>query len=295
MHDDEIEIDEALVRSLVAAQLPAWSDRQVIRVEPWGTDNAIWRLGDDLVVRLPRVSWATSQVQHEALWLPRLAPHLPIAIPMPVAIGQAGFGYPFPWSVHKWLPGTGASVAQMLDPVGFALDLAAVIRALEAVPTAGAPPAFNRALPVRDYDRAAREAITSARDLVDAEHATAIWEEAMAATPHQGAAVWVHGDIEGNCLLTDGRLSGIVDWGSACVGDPAVDIQVVWSDLFTQDSRFAFLEALEVDDATIARSRGAAIQQACAALPYYQHSYPLIVERSRHKLSALGVELKAAT
>jgi aminoglycoside phosphotransferase (APT) family kinase protein len=295
MHDDEIEIDEALVSRLVAAQFPTLSDRQLTRVEPWGTDNAIWRLGEDLVLRLPRVSWATSQVQHEALWLPRLAPHLPISIPTPVAIGQPGLGYPFPWSVHKWLSGTGASVGQMRDPIGFAHDLAAVINALEAVPAEGAPPAVNRALPVRDYDEAARAAIASARGLVDVDRATEIWEQAMTATPHQGISVWVHGDIEGNCLLADGRLSGIVDWGSACVGDPAVDIQVVWTDLFTEESRLAFLEALEVDDATIARSRGAAIQQACAALPYYLHSYPLIVERSRHKLLVLGVELQAAT
>jgi aminoglycoside phosphotransferase (APT) family kinase protein len=291
MHDDEIEIDEALVRSLVAAQFPALSDRPLTRVDPWGTDNAIWRLGEDLVLRLPRVFWATSQVQHEALWLPRLAPHLPISIPTPVAIGQPGLGYPFPWSMHKWLPGTGASLGQMRDPIRFALDLAAVIKAFEAVPTDGAPPAVNRARSVRDYDDAARAAIASTRGLIDTDRATEIWEDAMAASPHQGGAVWVHGDIEGNCLLTDGRLSGIVDWGSACVGDPAVDIQVVWSGLFTEASRLALLEALEVDDATLARSRGAAIQQACAALPYYLHSYPLIIERSRHKLSVLGVEL----
>ena len=205
MHDDEIEIYELLVRGLVAAQLPTLSDRQLTRVEPWGTDNAIWRLGEDLVLRLPRVSWATSQVQHEALWLPRLAPHLPISIPTPVAIGQPGPGYPFLWSVHKWLPGTGASVAQMRDPISFALDLAAVIRALEVVPTEGAPPAVNRARPVRDYDDAARAAIVGARNLIDTNCATDIWNEATTATPHLGAPVWVHGDIEGNCLLTVSR------------------------------------------------------------------------------------------
>jgi aminoglycoside phosphotransferase (APT) family kinase protein len=89
--------------------------------------------------------------------------------------------------------------------------------------------------------------------------------------------------------LRNGRLSGIVDWGSACAGDPAVDIQVVWSPLFTQESRGVFLNVLGVDDATLARSRGAAIHQACAALRYYHDTYPLIVERSWHKLVALGV------
>jgi aminoglycoside phosphotransferase (APT) family kinase protein len=183
----------------------------------------------------------------------------------------------------------------MHDPIRFALDLAAVIAALKAVSADGAPPAFNRARPIQAYDDAARGAIAGARDLIDVERATDIWERALAAPQHQGAPVWVHGDIEGNCLMNNGRLSGIVDWGSACVGDPAVDVQVVWSDLFTEASRAAFFEALEVDDATITRSRGAAIQQACAAMPYYLHSYPLIVERSRHKLAELGVELLAAT
>ena len=110
-----------------------------------------------------------------------------------------------------------------------------------------------------------------------------------AARGRDGLAVWVQGDLEGNCLLRDGRLCGVVDWGSACAGDPAVDVQVVWSPLFTETSRMAFLEELDVDEATLARSRGAAVQQACAALPYYLDTYPLIVERSWHKLETLGV------
>jgi aminoglycoside phosphotransferase (APT) family kinase protein len=123
----------------------------------------------------------------------------------------------------------------------------------------------------------------------------AVWEEAVAAAPHRGAPVWVHGDLDANCLVTAGRLSGLGDWGSACAGDPAVDVQVVWSPLFTDASRRAFLDALEVDDATLARSKGAAVNQACAALPYYLHTYPQIVERSWHKLALLGIEPKPAT
>jgi len=99
----------------------------------------------------------------------------------------------------------------------------------------------------------------------------------------------VHADLEGNCLLRDGRLCGIVDWNSVCLGDPAVDVQVVWSPLFTDESRRVFLDELGVDDATIRRLKGAAVNQACAALPYYLDTYPLIVERSWHKLAALGI------
>jgi aminoglycoside phosphotransferase (APT) family kinase protein len=294
MHEKEVDVDEGLVRHLVATQFPELADRQITKVEPWGTDNAIWRLGTDLVVRLPRIHWATEQVEREATWLPRLAPYLPVAVPEPIAIGEPGGGYPYRWAVHRWLPGDGATLSQMDDPVTFALTLADVVRRLHTVPTDGAPRALNRARPLRQYNDAALGAIALASKLIDAERARAVWEEALAAALYRGAPVWVHGDIEGNCLLTSGQLSGIVDWGSACAGDPAVDIQVVWSPLFTDDSRRSFLDALDVDDATVARSRGAAIHQACSALPYYLNTYPLIVERSWHKLAALGVEPRGA-
>jgi aminoglycoside phosphotransferase (APT) family kinase protein len=295
MHKEEIEVDEALVRRLLSSQLPGLADRPLIVVEPWGTDNAIWRLGDDLVVRLPRIHWATGQVDRDAIWLPRIAPYLPIPVPEPFAIGEPEGAYPYRWAVHRWLPGDGAAPTLMEDPVRFALDLAEVVRALQTVPTEGAPPASNRARPLGDYNVATLEAIERAGHLIDVSAATSVWEEAIAAPPHQGDPVWVHGDLEGNCLVRDGHLSGIVDWGSACAGDPAVDVQVVWSPLFSLESRRAFLDELDIDEATLARSRGAAINQACAALPYYLDSYPLIVERSWHKLAALGVEARVPT
>jgi aminoglycoside phosphotransferase (APT) family kinase protein len=289
MHDHEVDVDDELVQRLLAAQMPELAGLPLTLVEPWGTDNAIWRVGDDLVVRLPRIESATGQVELEAHWLPRLAPSLPVAVPEPVAIGAPGEGYPFPWAVHRWIPGDGAALDRIDDPVAFALDLAAVVSSLQACPADGAPPAVNRARPLQEYDESTRRAIAAAAHLVDAAAATTIWEDALAAPPHEGAPVWVHGDLEGNCLVRAGRLCGLVDWRLACAGDPAVDVQVVWSPLFTEPSRRAFLDALEVDDATLARARGTAIHQACAALSYYLHTYPLIVERSWHKLAALGV------
>lgn len=289
MHEDEAEVDAALVGRLLAEQMPDLSGRPLTIVEPWGTDNAIWRLGDDLVVRLPRIKWAAGQIARESTWLPRLAPYLPVEVPEPVAVGEPGAGYPFPWAVHRWIAGAGAAPEHLADPVSFALDLAGVVRQLKTAPTDGAPGARNRARPLAEYDEATRLAIDAASHLIDAAGATAVWEDALAAPAYADPAVWVQGDLEGNCLVRDGRLCGIVDWGSACAGDPAVDVQVVWSPLFTEDSRRAFLDALEVDDATLARSRGAALNQACAALPYYLHTYPLIVERSWHKLAELGV------
>ncbi|HWW54590.1 MAG TPA: phosphotransferase, partial [Acidimicrobiales bacterium] len=214
MHDDEVDVDEVLVRTLLTAQMPEVADRPLTKVEPWGTDNAIWRLGEDLVVRLPRIRWAVGQVELEASWLPLLGSHLSVAVPEPVAVGEPGEGYPYPWALHRWLPGEGAALDRIDDSVAFALDLANVVKELQAVPTEGAPPASNRARSLQDYDEATRQVIAYAGRLIDAASATAVWEEALAAAPHQGPAVWVQGDLEGNCLVDGGRLCGIVDWGS---------------------------------------------------------------------------------
>jgi aminoglycoside phosphotransferase (APT) family kinase protein len=290
MHAEEVEIDEALVRHLISTQMPEFARLSLVRVEPWGTDNAVWRLGEDLVVRLPRIHWATGQIDMETAWLPRLAPLLPVALPKPIAIGEADDEYPWRWGVFRWLPGVAAGPTTIGDPIAFAMDLAEVVRSLGRIPTEGAPPATNRARPVAAYNDMTLLMIDHVSDLIDADAARQVWEAAMEAKPHEGATVWVQGDLEGNCVVQEGRLSGIVDWGSACAGDPAVDIQVVWSPLFTDESRPAFIRDLKVDDDTLARSRGAAIHQACGALGYYLNTYPLIVERSWHKLAAVGVE-----
>lgn len=293
MHKDEFEIDDRLVRSLIDAQMPQFADLALAIVEPWGTDNAVWRLGPELVVRFPRMQWAVNQIELEATWLPRLAPALSLVVPEPVAVGKPAGNYPYPWAVHRWVPGNGSTLELIDDPVAFATDLARVTSELHAFPTAGARAATNRARHIADYDTPTRKAIESAAHLIDADVATDIWEAALDAE-QTAKQVWVHADLEGNCIVRDGKLHGLVDWGSACVGDPAVDVQVVWSPLFTAASRSVFLDELDVDDATLARSRGAAVNQACAALPYYLHTYPLIVERSLHKLRTLGVPINDA-
>ena len=289
MHADEVEVSEELVRELVSSQFPQWRSLDLRAVEPWGTDNAIFRLGEDLVVRLPRIGWAVGQVHFEDDWLPRLGRGLAIELPAPMAVGEPQGDYPFVWAIHRWLHGEGAGPATIEDPVRFAGDLARIVGQLQQVDTSDAPLAKNRARPLAEYDVPTRAAIEAASHLIDADVALAQWEESLAAPAHAGDLVWVHGDLEGNCLVRDGRLSGLVDWGSACAGDPAVDVQVVWSPLFTPESRAHFLAELDVDEATLSRSRGAAINQACAALPYYLDTYPLIVERSWHKLAALGI------
>ncbi|MBX3314073.1 MAG: phosphotransferase [Actinobacteria bacterium] len=293
LHDDEVEIDETIASRLIGAQFPELADRPLRIVEPWGTANAVWRLGDDLVARFPRYPGSAAQPGRDHRVLPLLAAHLSVPIPSAVAVGRPGAGYPFEWSIHRWIDGVPAESLPMADPSAFALDLALALGDLHEIPIDDAPAARNRARPLADYDDETRGWIDGAAAVVDAEAALAVWDDALAAPAQDVPPVWVHGDLEGNCLTSDGRLCGLVDWGSACAGDPAVDVQVIWSPLFTDRSRTVFLDALQVDDATVRRAKGAAIHQACAALAYYLDTYQPIVDRSRHKLLALGVPVRA--
>ncbi|MGH2486579.1 MAG: phosphotransferase [Ktedonobacterales bacterium] len=140
MHVGEVETDVALVRRLLAAQFPKWAGLPITQVHASGTDNTLYRLGDDMAVRLPRIAGATGQVEKERVWLPRLAPHLPLAIPVPLAMGAPGEGYPWQWSVQRWLAGANAAVASLTDPSQAACELAGFIAAPRRITTTGWPP-----------------------------------------------------------------------------------------------------------------------------------------------------------
>ena len=139
MHDDELEIDIALVRRLLASQLPQWAHLELVPVPSAGTDNALFRLGADMVARLPRIHWAVGAVEKERRWLPRLAPHLPMAIPVPIASGAPGEGYPWPWSVYRWIDGENAIESPIADHNQAARDLADFLRALRRLDSTGGP------------------------------------------------------------------------------------------------------------------------------------------------------------
>ncbi|MFE1357805.1 aminoglycoside phosphotransferase family protein [Streptomyces harbinensis] len=265
-------IDEALVRRLIAAQFPRWSALPVTRVLPGGIDNRTFRLGSELSVRLPSATGYAGQAAKEQRWLPRLAPRLPLPVPEPVGAGVPGEGFPFGWSVNRWLEGRAARAERIADPVEFAQSLAGFLRALQDFDPAGGPaPAQHtgfRGGPLTVYDaetRAALEALAGTGE-VPVATASAIWETALAA-PWAGPPVWFHGDIAwGNLLVDgDGRLSAVIDFGCTGVGDPACDAVIAWT-LFTGESRRVFRAALGVDDATWARARGWALWKALIVL-----------------------------
>ena len=263
MHADELAIDEPLVRRLIAEQFPEWSALPLRRVEPQGTDHAIFRLGAELSVRLARRRGPAHAGGKEQEWLPRLAPLVPVEIPVPVAQGRPGRSYPWFWSIHTWVEGDTVPVEE-LEAVQAARDLAALVRALQRVDPAGAPP--GRGVPLADRDREfrGRLAVFEGDPAVAGE-----WERALSAPAWDGPPVWHHGDLDArNWLVRDGRVTGVIDWGAMGVGDPACDVMVAWK-LGSHAARDAFRAALPTDDATWERTRGWVVSQAVAALAYY--------------------------
>ncbi len=289
MHADEREIPVALVRNLIDDQFPHWCELALTRVESSGTDNAIFRLGSDLAVRLPRVESAISHIAKECRWLPVLAAHLPLAPPVPVAQGRATAEYPWPWYVYQWLTGQDVAQTSSLDMVQLARDLAGWIRALHRCDTTGAPLAgvgnFGRGLPLTDPDRDSRTraCIAQCADLGLLAYTPAIelWQKAIATPAWSAAGVWVHGDLTAtNLLCQSGRLSAVIDFGGLAVGDPAVDLLPAWN-MGDVTSRHAFRDAMQVDGATWLRGQAWALSVAVIELPYYLHSNPAMVAAAK--------------
>ncbi len=286
MHADEVDTDPALVRRLLAGQFPEWADLPIKPVPSYGTDHAIYRVGTSLSVRLPRIRSATKQAAMEAEWLPRFAPHLPLAVPAQLAAGRPAEGYPFPWSVYQWLPGEDAN-GTIDDLVQAAVDLSAFVTALHQIDTTGAPrhSRSGRGGPLADRDQDVREAIAQLGRRIDGPAALRSWEESLGAPAWRGSHVWVHGDLlPGNLLVVNGRLSAIIDFGTLQVGDPACDLQAAWN-LFAGESRARFRAELGADDASWLRGRGTVLYQTVMALAYYWDTNPGMVRQASRGLA----------
>ncbi len=289
LHPDQLEIDEALVRRLLEAQFPMWARLALERVSSAGTENAIYRLGDDMAVRLPFRPGMDEQIEKDHRFLPTLAPQLPLAIPLPLGRGAATAEYPSSWSVCRWLPGEEAAFDRLADPSRAARELAHFVLALQSIDATGGPAPgkhnFRRGVPLADRERWTRAAIARSEGLVDTRAIAIAWERDRDAPTWDGAPVWLHGDLTpDNLLAVDGQLTGVIDWGGLGVGDPATDLLPAW-DLFRGESRQAFREAMGVDDAAWARGRGLALSVAVVALPYYLDTNPTMVRQNRHSIA----------
>jgi len=276
MHDDEVEVDEPLVRALLAEQFPQWAGLPLVRAGD-GTVNVVYRLGDELAVRLPR---RRARDAAEDGILAAVAA-LPVEVPSLAGVGRPGAGYPWEWVVHTWLHGDHPSGDLPLE------DVASLVEALQRLDPGGAPePSGGRGRPLAARDAYVRDAL----ERVEAPGALELWERALRAPQWEGARVWIHADLDRrNVLVRGGRLTGVLDWGGAGAADPAVDLMVAWKLLAPAD-RPAFRERLRADDALWLRAEGWVLSQALIALGYYtpQSNPELHAEAKRWLAEVLG-------
>jgi aminoglycoside phosphotransferase (APT) family kinase protein len=286
MHEDEVEIDEAQVARLIAEQFPRWAGLPVRRVASSGTDNAMFRLGDELCVRMPRRPGTAGQVEKDVRWLPRLAPQLPLALPEPLELGRPGAGFPYTWGVYRWLTGVESAFELLADPIQDTYTLAGFIKALQAIDATDAPLAgssFGRGAPLAPRDGEVRAALAAlAGDgETDTAGALASWEQSLDAAVYDGPPVWIHSDLlPGNLLVDGGRLTAVIDCAGLLAGDPAGDLLPAWA-LLRGESRQVFRDALGVDEDTWLRGRGWALSIALIGLPYYRDTNPGFVRLCR--------------
>ncbi|MEU8296344.1 aminoglycoside phosphotransferase family protein [Micromonospora sp. NPDC048909] len=290
MHADQVDVPVDVVAALVAAQFPHWADHPVRPIVSHGTVHALFRLGDEVVLRFPLQPgpdlW--DELVDEQASAHRFAGRVPLPVPEPLALGEPGPGYPGRWAAYRWIPGETASRSTIGDPVAFARDLAGFVAALRAVDTDGATwNGRGRGGPLHTQDRYVREYLAASAQLVDTVRLAGIWTACLEAPAHDGPDVWLHGDLmPGNLLVRDGRLAAVIDLGAVRVGDPALDLMPAWN-LLPPLGREAYRRALAVDDAAWARGRGWALAQAIGALPYYVETNPVMAGVARHTLDAL--------
>ena len=284
MHLDEFHIDIALVHKLISEQFPDWAVLPLKPVPSAGTDNALYRLGDSMVVRLPRIDWAVENIDKEFKWISEIAPFLQVSIPAPIRKGLPTKYYPWPWAIYSWLEGSNPHLDCV--PESFIDDLVVFIQTLHKIDLPKGP-LSNRGVPLQERDIETRNAIKQLEGMIDTKAVTSIWEDVLKVPKWSKAPVWTHGDLSpGNLLMKNNRLSGVIDFGNLGIGDPACDLIVAWN-LLPVHMREAFCKRLGVDHATWERGRGWALSIALIQLPYYKDTNPTLAENARHVIEEL--------
>lgn len=257
--NDTLIIDTTLVRKLIDSQFPQWKHLEIKPVIHGGWDNRTFHLGGTMLVRMPSSQEYAAKVEIEQKWLPILAPQLQLKIPIPLAMEKPGNGYPWNWSIYRWIEGETAAAEPVSNLNEFAKDLAQFLIALQRInPAEGPLPGshnFYRGGLLKVYDLQTRQALEILKDKIDVKAATNIWENALATTWNK-SPVWVHGDISlGNLLVQNGKLHAVIDFGGMAVGDPACDLAIAWT-FFNGESREIFRNGINLDEYTWNRARG---------------------------------------
>ncbi|MCG5440494.1 aminoglycoside phosphotransferase family protein [Micromonospora foliorum] len=292
MHADQVDVSVDVVSALVSEQFPRWRGLPVRPLPSTGTVNALFRLGPDIVLRFPLLPSTgpelRAELRREQEYAVLLGAHLPVPVPEPLGLGEPGDGYPGPWTAYQFIPGETAQPDRIGDLDVFAGDLAAVVTALRGIDTGGRAWSGNgRGGPLADEDTGVRAALAVSGALTDTAALTEVWARCRDAGRDDPTDVWIHADLmPGNLLVRDGRLAAVIDWGTAGLGDPAVDLMPAWN-MLDAGSRETYRRALGVDDATWQRGRGWALLQAINALPYYVDTNPVMAGIARHTLRAV--------
>jgi aminoglycoside phosphotransferase (APT) family kinase protein len=291
MHPGQLDVTTELVTRLIRSQFPEWRDLPVSAIRSHGTVNALFRIGDDLVARLPIQPGdpvaTRKDLEEEADAARRLHAISPYPTPQPIELGDPGEGYPMPWAVYSWLTGTIAYDADVAGSIGFAEDLAMFVRALRAVPTEGRVFTGSwRGGVLTTHDDDVAEHLERSRGMIDVDALARLWAD-LRTTPRTEPDVWAHRDLmPGNLLAADGRLAGVIDVGTFTVADPAIDLAPAWN-LLEPDARAAFRSALGSDDDEWRRGMGWSFAQAIGCLWYYVETNPVMSRTAHDTLTAL--------
>lgn len=293
LHEDQVDIDEALARRLLAEQIPEYADLPLRHVPSGGTDNVVFRLGDELAVRMPMRPGAADGLRKEIRWLPVIAPHVSLEVPEIVAAGRSSDGFPFPWAVVRWLPGEDALAGRVQSLRDAALALGQFVRELRSIADVPQPGSegFVRGGPLVGRDSTFRAALAQCEGLFDVDRVREIWDDALAAPDWDGPPVWLHADLlPSNLLLRNGRVAGVLDFGAMATGDPAYDVTPAWH-VLDRESRTVFRDIVQADDATWRRARGLVISGAVGAFPYYRHTNPSMIAIARRGIDEVFADL----
>ncbi|MEE4493952.1 aminoglycoside phosphotransferase family protein [Streptomyces sp. BE230] len=293
LHENEIRVDEAVVRSLLREQQPEWS---ALPISPAGegTDNRMYRLGDQLLMRLPRTPDNAKAVRKEQTWLPRLAPHIPCHIPEPVHVGTPSSAFPLAWSVYRWIDGDEAGLGSVTDWPAFGADLAAIVQSLHSTPLMGATRqgelSWYRGGGLQSCDRWISECFDNCRMIegldIDIAHLRHLWHGALALPEPSGHHVWLHGDLKpSNLLVQQGKLHAVIDFGALSVGFPDAEHSPLWD--LPPGARQAYWDAISLDNETWLRARAWAIAVGVSGVSYYWATYPAFVNECLSRLRAI--------
>ena len=292
MHDNEHEINLELVQSLLKEQCPQWAKLELKPILSSGTDNALFRLGDEYVVRIPRIEWSpgsvSSGINKEYLWLPKLAQHLKIPVSAPVFKGQPNETYPWPWIITKWNEGHNPDFEKENEYEKLAIDLACFLNELHQLNLSKPGPLSRRGVPLKSQDKETTQALKALENELNTKPLAYLWEELSSTPSWSHQPVWIHGDLlPGNILIENNRLSAVIDFADVGIGDPACDLIVAWS-LLNAHSRAIFRAHLtNIDEHTWKRGQGWALSIALIILPYYKNTNPVLTAVAKRIIDQL--------